>query len=606
MIRKNHKTLHLIIGLVAILAMLLSACTAAAPAGGGETASDGAADTAASGGEEAASSGAGIGDRDPKTLVILYWQAASLPGPYLSGGTKDQDAGAITLEPLANVAPDGTFVPKLATEIPTVENGGISEDLTTITWKLKEGVKWSDGSDFTADDVVFTWEYCTDPDTGCTQLSRFEGVTNVEAVDDYTVKVTFDKPTPFMYTAFVTVGSPIISRAQFGDCVGAAAQTCNEQNTLPLGTGPYKIVDFKVNDVATYERNENYHGEPAYFDKVIFKGGGDAVGAARAVLETGEADYAWNLQVEPDVLAEMESGGNGTIITHFGGNVERILVNQTNPDPDLGDLRSEYDNGDNPHPFLTFKPIPQAMSMAIDRNLIAEQLYGFAGQATCNVIPAPDYYASTANDSCLTQDLEGAKALLDENDVVDSDGDGIREYNGIPLKVRYQTSTNSVRQKTQALIKQWWSEIGIDTELLNHDAGVYFGGDPNSNDTYQKFFTDVEMYTTGPSIDPQQHLSEWICDQMPSKENLWGGNNIFRGCNAEYDELYQQLTSTPIGPEREDIVKQLNDINVQNYYQIPLVHRGSVSATINGLEGVEMNGGWDTEMWNIAEWSRSE
>ncbi|MCB0145594.1 MAG: peptide ABC transporter substrate-binding protein [Caldilineaceae bacterium] len=606
MIRKNHKTLHLIIGLVAILAMLLSACTAAAPAGGGETASDGAADTAASGGEEAASSGAGIGDRDPKTLVILYWQAASLPGPYLSGGTKDQDAGAITLEPLANVAPDGTFVPKLATEIPTVENGGISEDLTTITWKLKEGVKWSDGSDFTADDVVFTWEYCTDPDTGCTQLSRFEGVTNVEAVDDYTVKVTFDKPTPFMYTAFVTVGSPIISRAQFGDCVGAAAQTCNEQNTLPLGTGPYKIVDFKVNDVATYERNENYHGEPAYFDKVIFKGGGDAVGAARAVLETGEADYAWNLQVEPDVLAEMESGGNGTIITHFGGNVERILVNQTNPDPDLGDLRSEYDNGDNPHPFLTFKPIPQAMSMAIDRNLIAEQLYGFAGQATCNVIPAPDYYASTANDGCLTQDLEGAKALLDENDVVDSDGDGIREYNGIPLKVRYQTSTNSVRQKTQALIKQWWSEIGIDTELLNHDAGVYFGGDPNSNDTYQKFFTDVEMYTTGPSIDPQQHLSEWICDQMPSKENLWGGNNIFRGCNAEYDELYQQLTSTPIGPEREDIVKQLNDINVQNYYQIPLVHRGSVSATINGLEGVEMNGGWDTEMWNIAEWSRSE
>ncbi|MCB9148385.1 MAG: peptide ABC transporter substrate-binding protein [Caldilineaceae bacterium] len=606
MIRKNHKTLHLFIGLVATLAMLLSACTAAAPAGSGETASDGAADTAASGGEEAASSGAGIGDRDPKTLVILYWQAASLPGPYLSGGTKDQDAGAITLEPLANVAPDGTFVPKLATEIPTVENGGISEDLTTITWKLKEGVKWSDGSDFTADDVVFTWEYCTDPDTGCTQLSRFEGVTNVEAVDDYTVKVTFDKPTPFMYTAFVTVGSPIISRAQFGDCVGAAAQTCNEQNTLPLGTGPYKIVDFKVNDVATYERNENYHGEPAYFDKVVFKGGGDAVGAARAVLETGEADYAWNLQVEPDVLAEMESGGNGAIITHFGGNVERILVNQTNPDPDLGDLRSEYDNGENPHPFLTFKPIPQAMSMAIDRNLIAEQLYGFAGQATCNVIPAPDYYASTANDSCLTQDLEGAKALLDENDVVDSDGDGIREYNGVPLKVRYQTSTNSVRQKTQALIKQWWSEIGIDTELLNHDAGVYFGGDPNSNDTYQKFFTDVEMYTTGPSIDPQQHLSEWICDQMPSKENLWGGNNIFRGCNAEYDELYQQLTSTPIGPEREDIVKQLNDINVQNYYQIPLVHRGSVSATINGLEGVEMNGGWDTEMWNIAEWSRSE
>ena len=114
--------------------------------------------------------------------------------------------------------------------------------------------------------------------------------------------------------------------------------------------------------------------------------------------------------------------------------------------------------------------------MAIDRNLIAEQLYGFAGQAICNVIPAPLHYLSTANDSCLTQDIDGANALLDENGVVDSDGDGIREYNGMPLTISYQTSTNSVRQKTQALIRQWWSQIGIETELINHSASVFFGG----------------------------------------------------------------------------------------------------------------------------------
>ena len=160
--------------------------------------------------------------------------------------------------------------------------------------------------------------------------------------------------------------------------------------------------------------------------------------------------------------------------------------------------------------------------MAIDRNLIAEQLYGFAGQAICNVIPAPLHYLSTANDSCLTQDIDGANALLDENGVVDSDGDGIREYNGMPLKISYQTSTNSVRQKTQALIRQWWSQIGIETELINHSASVFFGGDPNSPDTYQKFYTDLQMYTTGPSIDPQQHLSEWICSQIPVRENAWG------------------------------------------------------------------------------------
>lgn len=591
-----------LLSLLLVLVMLLTACPAATTTGGdsGAPAND-AADTSAE-----AEVGSGIGDRDPKTLVILYWQAASLPGPYLTGGTKDQDAGAITLEPLMNIDPEGNLVPKLVTEVPTVENGGISEDLTTITYNLKESVKWSDGSDFTADDVVFTWQYCVDDATGCTSRTSFEGIVAVEALDELTVQITFDAPTPFPYVAFGDAETPIINATQFADCVGAAAQTCNEQNTLPLGTGPYKIVDFKVNDVATYERNEFYHGEPAYFDQVIFKGGGDAVGAARAVLETSEADYAWNLQVEPDILAEMESAGNGTIITHFGGNVERILVNQTNPDPELGDLRAEYANGDNPHPFLVGSVIPQAMSMAIDRGIIAGELYGFAGQPTCNVIPAPEYYASDANDGCLIQDIEGAIALLDDAGIVDSDGDGIREYEGMPLQVRYQTSTNSVRQKTQALIKQWWGEIGVETELLNHDAGVYFGGDPNSPDTYQKFFTDVEMYTTGPSIDPQLHLANWICAEMPGKENVWAGGNIFRGCSPEYDELYQQLTQTPVGPDREAIVKQMNDINVQSGFQIPLVHRGSVSSIINGLEGIQMNGGWDTEMWNIAEWSRAE
>ncbi|MCB0131463.1 MAG: peptide ABC transporter substrate-binding protein, partial [Caldilineaceae bacterium] len=441
----NRLRKYSLIGFLLIAAMVFAAC-AGAPAPAGDAP---AADT----GSDAAPAADADGE---KVLTILYWQAASLPGPYLSGGTKDADAGAITLEPLANITPDGQLVPALAVEIPTIENGGVAEDLLSITWKLQEGVMWSDGTPFSADDVVFTWEYCTDEATGCAQIDAFEGVVNVEAVDANTVTITFDAPSPYPYTAFVNnYAGPIIQKAQFQDCVGAAAQSCSEQNLAPHGTGPYMLEDFKVNDVATYVRNPHWRGEPAYFDRVVFKGGGDAASAARAVLETGEADYAWNLQVEPQILAEMEAAGNGVIEVNLAGNVERILVNQTNVDPDLGDMRGEYDDGNNPHPFLTFKPIPQAMSMAIDRSLIAEQLYGFAGAPTCNIIPGPAHYVSTANDDCLVQDIEGAKALLDENGVVDTDGDGIREYNGIPLRVLYQTSTNSVRQKTQALIKQW-------------------------------------------------------------------------------------------------------------------------------------------------------
>ena len=192
---------------------------------------------------------------EEKVLTILYWQAPTLPGPYLSAGYKDRDAGAVTLEPLAKYNPDGGLVPALAAEIPTIENGGVSEDLMSITWRLREGLKWSDGSDVTAEDVVFTWRYCSDVETGCTAESSFDGISSIEAVDALTVKIAFDAPTPYPYTAFVSTGSPIISRTQFADCVGKAAAGCEAQNTAPLGTGPYRIIDFTPNEDALYERN---------------------------------------------------------------------------------------------------------------------------------------------------------------------------------------------------------------------------------------------------------------------------------------------------------------------------------------------------------------
>ena len=538
-----------------------------------------------------------------KVLTLLYWQAPSLPSPYLSGGFKDRDAGAVTLEPLAKYDPEGNLVPALAAEIPTQENGGFAQDLMSITWELKEGLKWSDGSDLTADDVVFTWRYCVDEETGCTSESSFDGIASVEAVDNLSVKVTFEAPTPYPYSAFVSTGVPIISRAQFGECIGAA--TCDAQNTAPLGTGPYRIIDFKVNEQAVYERNPFYRGSTPYFDRVVLKGGGDADSAARAVLENGEADYAWNVQVEPEILTEMEEQGRGKVVSAFASLVERIVVNQTNPDPELGEDRSEHLDGQNPHPFLSFRPIRQAMSMTIDRGRISEELYGFAGEPTCNLVTGPPRYVSTANDGCLSQVIEGAKKLLDDNGVVDTDGDGVREYEGVPLRIRYQTSINSIRQDTQALVSDWWREIGIETELVDHDASVFFGGDPvdDKEASYRRFFADVQMYASETGIDPQESLSGLLCKHIPTLEDNWSLGNISRACNPEYDSLFARLEQTGIGPEREALVKQLNDIHVQSYVEIPLVNRGYVSAHLNTLKGVRING-WDSELWNIAEWRR--
>ncbi len=542
------------------------------------------------------------GRGDAGNLNIIYWQAASILNPYLSGGTKDIDASALILEPLARYDENGNMVPWLAEEIPTVANGGVSEDLTTITWKLKEGIKWSDGTDLTADDVVFTANYCMAPDGGCQGLAAFADVANVEALDPLTVKITFDKPKPFPYGPFVGATTPIIQRAQFENCVGAKAPECTEQNFNPVGTGPFRVVEFRANDVITMEANPNYRDpDKPHFATLTFKGGGDAAAAARAVLETGEFDYAWNLQIDPAILSQMAKGGKGTVISAFGTAVERLMVNLTNPDPALGEKRSTLEGG--PHPFLTDPAVRRALSLAIDRNLLAEVGYGAAGQATCNVVPAPAIYVSTANDECLVQDIAKANAILDEAGWLPGP-DGIRQKDGVRLSILYQTSTNAVRQDTQALIKQWWSEIGVETELKNIDAAVFFGGDQSSPDTFQKFYADIEMYTNlFDGTDPETYMKSWTCEEIPSPANNWLGSNMPRYCNPEYDALWAKLAATGPLEERAEIVKQLNDMLVQDGAMIPLIHRGRVSAHANSLTGVKLNT-WDSEMWNVADWDR--
>lgn len=532
---------------------------------------------------------------------IIYWQAVSIMTPYLSNGTKDIEAASLVLEPLARFDEDGEMVPFLVDEIPTLENGGVSEDLTSITWKLKEGIVWSDGTPVTAEDAVFTWQYCAHEEGGCAQLPNYGDVTNVEAVDAQTIKITFGVAKPYPYGPFVGAQSPIIQKAQFAECLGAAAPTCTEANTKPIGTGPFMVTDFKANDVVLLEANPNYRdaAKPA-FATVLLKGGGDAASAARAVLETAEYDYAWNPQVEPEILAQMQAAGKGEVISAFGTLVERLHVNQTDPDPALGDERSTTAH---PHPFLADANVVKALSLAIDREILVETGYGEAGQVGCNLVPAPEINASKNNDWCMTQDMEQANQLMDDAGWV-MGSDGVREKDGKRMSVLYQTSTNSVRQAAQALIKQWWNELGVEVELRNIDGGVFFGADPGSPDTLQKFYADIEMYANNfDGTDPEKYLGDWVCSEIPRPESQWQGGNTSRMCIEAYDELHAKMGETAGAEGRAEIAIELNDMIVDSGSFIPLVHRGRVSAKSNTLGGVIINP-WDSELWNSADWYR--
>ena len=292
-------------------------------------------------------------------LRVLFWQGATLLQPHFANGTKDQEGSRIFYEPLAIWDNDGNLVPILAAEIPSQQNGGVLEGGKVVRWRLKKGVTWHDGKPFTADDVVFTWEYARDPATAAVTIAVYKDIT-VTKVDDYTVLVSFKQPTPFWATAFVAAEGMIIPKHLFGPYTGAKSRDA-PTNLKPVGTGPYTFVDFKPGDLVSGALNKNYHmANRPYFDTIEMKGGGDATSAARAVLQTGEYDYAWNLQVEDEVLKRMEAGGKGKVHVVPGGDIEFIQLNITDP---WNEVDGERASAKSKHFAFSEPQVRQAMSM---------------------------------------------------------------------------------------------------------------------------------------------------------------------------------------------------------------------------------------------------
>src|SRR5499426_1299619 len=527
-------------------------------------------------------------------LKTLWWQGATLLNPHFAVGTKDQDGSRIFYEPLASWDPDGNLSPVLAAEIPTQQNGGLSKDGKTVVWKLKKDVQWHDGKPFTADDVVFNWEYAADPATASAWIATYKDI-KAEKIDSHTVKVTFAKPSPFWADAFVGTRGMIIPKHVFEPFKGGKSREA-PANLKPVGTGPYRFVDFKPGDIVKGELNPAYHmPNRPYFDTIEMKGGGDAVSAARAVIQTGEVDYAWNLQVEDEILKRLEQGGKGKADIVPGGNIEHIQLNNTDPWKEVDGERSSLKTK---HPFLTDPAVRQAMSLLVDRSAVQEQIYGRTGIATGNFVNAPPKFTSKNtkwefNPDKAAQVLEAAGWK--------KGADGIRAKDGVKLKIVYQTSINALRQKTQQVVKQAAAKAGIEMEIKSVTASVFFSSDVANPDTYSHFYTDIQMYTTTMTQpDPELFMLQFTSAEAATKDNKWQGKNITRWRSEEYDKLFHSAEGEMDAVKRAALFIRMNDLVIQQAVVVPVVARPSVAALSNRLRAERS--GWDSDFWALQNW----
>jgi peptide/nickel transport system substrate-binding protein len=537
--------------------------------------------------------------RDPGVLRMLYSRAPVTLNPHLATGVQDFEAGRIVFEPLASADRSGELMPVLAAAIPTVDNGGIAPDGKSVTWTLKPNLQWSDGAPVTADDVVFTYEFVSNPQVAAATAQYYQAVESVEAVDDRTVKITFTDVTAAWTIPFTGQTGVILPRHIFEPFNGPNAREA-EVNVNPVGTGPYQVTTFQPGGV-TFRRNPLYRGAAPAFDQVQLVAGLAPYAAAREVLGTGAADFAYNLQVEVEALKLLQQEREGVIMPVFGGLVERLMLNPTDP---LAETPSgERSSLEAAHPFLSDQRVRQAIAYAIDRNALVADLYGFTGRPTTQLLVTPPHQAPPGAIP-YRYDPQRADALLTEAGWVDTDGDGVRDRDGVDMTVVFQTSVNPVRQKTQERIQANLQAVGIAVDIKRVRVDDFFSADPSQTNSINHFYADLQAYTTGTDHpDPTIYLGWWTCDQIATQANNWQRPNNARYCNEAYDALWE-AAQTELDPEkRATLFQQMNTLLAQDVAMVPLVHRAianGVSKTLTGLEPTP----WDTSTWDIARWQR--
>ena len=536
-------------------------------------------------------------------LRMIQWQASTLMSPHVSSGTKEFLAAQLVLEPLIHYTPEAIMIPNLVTEVPSVEAGTLAEDLTWVELTALPDVTWSDGEPFTAADIAFTIDWVLNPENNSVNFSSYEPIAGHELVDDHTIRVSFTAPNPFWFDPFAGTSTGIVYPKHILEVEGAHDQFI----ISPIGTGPYVVDNFTPNDEATYSVNENYR-EPnkPFFETVYLKGGGDAAAAARAVLQTGEFHYGWNIVLEPDILAEMETeDGPGEILAVPGVSVsvERVNLQFADPWTEVDGQRAEMNT---PHPFLTDPAVREAIYYAVNRQQIVDAFYGAGNEVATNIIYGDDPVIS--QNTSYEYDPERAMQVLEDAGWVLNDS-GVREKDGVQLDVVYATSVNAVRQKIQSVVKANLDDVGFRVQLEQIDAGLYFDASAGNEENIYHFYWDLNQFQSVPN-NPRalSFLNGWYAGENGSnvaqESNAWNGGNTQRWINEDFDVAYEAAMVETDADRLTELFVEMNDLVMLDHAVLPIVLTNNPRVIDRRLNVNNIaRAAFSYDYWNIANWN---
>ena len=470
--------------------------------------------------------------------------------------------------------------PKLVTELPTTENGGVNEDGTVVTLNLRDDITWSDGTPLTAEDFVFTWQMITDPGNTVSSVYPYDSF-SVEAADPQTVVMTFDEPLASWQSSLWKGILPKHVLQPIFDAEGSIDEA--EWNVEPtVGCGPYVVDTWESGSYIRLVKNPDYWLGEANIEEIFFQFVPDDA-SQTASLIAGTADIGTFPPLSD--VPTLQAGGLEIMIASSGYSEGLFFNFRENASPGARDVN-----------------VRKAVAMAIDREAINNDLLlglTHAPETLWDPLAASGWVSPEIEP--WQYDPEAAKALLEEAGWIDADGDGIREKDGEPLTLVYGTTIREIRQDAQAVIQQQLRDVGIDAEIPSWDADLFFASYADGSPCALGEVDIMEWSdSTGDFPDPDHYY--WLCSEIPNDESPWGAN--YFGCDETLDALFQEQITIIDPEERATVFHEITQIIHDNVYWIGMWDDPDYWIVSPRITGIKFSG--VTPLYNILEWDVTE